>query len=100
MTSRFAIICAGFYLILAAISIAYELSIRVFDTGNSEFAGMLSFALTLPSSLAIDVISKAGLGINVGDSNMAFVAILGLAALVNAGLLYVILSRLRRRPPM
>ena len=56
---RIASILAGSYLALAAICIGYELSIRLFDRGNSEFAGMLSFALTLPGVLAI--VSVAGL---------------------------------------
>ena len=77
------VVLAGGYLILAASAIAYELGIRIYDTGNSEFAGMLSFALTLPSSLLIAWLSRAIFGVAVGDSNASFVAILGLAARVN-----------------
>jgi hypothetical protein len=81
------------YFVLAAASIAYELSIRVFDTGNSEFAGMLSFALTLPSSLVIHWVSVTVLGARVGDSNITFVSILTLSALCNATALRLIMRR-------
>lgn len=84
------------YLILAALSICYELSIRIFDTGNSEFAGMLSFALTLPSSLLVNWIATSVFGVRVGDSNASFVVILGLAALMNAGFIHVVVSRFRK----
>jgi hypothetical protein len=89
-------IVAGSYLVLAGICIAYELGIRVYDTGNSEFAGMLSFVATLPASILIDVIAKRVFAINVGDSNTAFVVILGLAAALNAFLVYIGLAYLQR----
>jgi hypothetical protein len=41
------------YGILAALCIGGELYKRLYDTGNSEFAGMLSMAVTLQSSIAI-----------------------------------------------
>ena len=93
---RIAWILAGSYLALAALTIGYELSIRVFDRGNSEFAGMLSFALTLPGVLA--VVSAAGLvfGVRVGDSDISFVVILGLGALVNAAAIFAIAKAMRR----
>ena len=88
------------YLVLALVAVAYELSIRVFDRGNSEFAGMLSTVVTVPSSLALIGIGKTVFGVNPGDSDVAFVVILGLSALANAGFLWMILawlSRLRER---
>jgi hypothetical protein len=96
MKKRAAIIVAGVYLLIAAAAIAYELSIRLYDRGNSEFAGMLSFGLTLPSSIAIASISSRVAGIKVGDSDTAFVVILALAALVNAVMIFAIARRLTR----
>ena len=92
MKKRAAII-AGVYLLIAVAAIAYELSIRLFDRGNSEFAGMLSFGLTLPSSIAVATISSRGLGVRVGDSDAAFVAILVVSAIVNA---LIVLAAARR----
>ena len=93
---RIAWILAGSYLALAAICIGYELSIRLFDRGNSEFAGMLSFALTLPSALAIALFAGLIFGVRVGDSDATFVVILGLAALANAGIIFAIGKAMRR----
>ena len=87
---------AGAYLGLAALSIGYELSIRVFHRGSSEFAGMLSTALTLPSILPVIMIARKGFGVTVGDSDVSFVLLLGLAALANAGILYAALRWIRR----
>lgn len=84
------------YLVLATLSICYELSIRVFDTGNSEFAGMLSFVITLPSSLVVQWIAAALFGAKAGDSHVTFVVILGLAALLNASIIHIIVSRFRK----
>jgi hypothetical protein len=95
MKKRAAII-AGVYLLIAAAAIAYELSIRLYDRGNSEFAGMLSFGLTLPSSVAIATVSSRMAGIKVGDSDTAFVVILALAAIVNAVMIFAAARRLTR----
>ncbi len=95
-TKKLSTILIGCYLLLAASAVAYELSIRIFDRGNSEFAGMLSVVLTLPASLVLIWIGKAAFGVNVGDSDGSFVAILGLSALANAcivWLVFVLLSR-------
>jgi hypothetical protein len=46
--TRAATILAAVYLTVAALCIGYELSIRLFDRGNSEFAGMLC---ALPHSI-------------------------------------------------
>ena len=93
MKKRAAII-AGVYLLIAFAAIAYELSIRLYDRGNSEFAGMLSFGLTLPSSIAIASVSSRMAGIKVGDSDTAFVVILALAAVVNAVMIFAAARRL------
>jgi hypothetical protein len=90
------LIVTGSYLILAGLTIAYELSIRIYDTGHSEFAGMLSFALTLPASILSALIASWGFGVRVGDSNTSFVVILVFGALVNAYIVYVIVGRLRK----
>jgi len=92
------IILTGCYMALAGVAIAYELSIRIYDTGNSEFAGMLSFLLTLPASLIVSFIASRGFGTRVGDSNTTFVVILGLAALVNACGIYAVVRRRKMRP--
>jgi ABC-type glycerol-3-phosphate transport system permease component len=95
MKKRAAII-AGVYLLIAVSMIAYELNIRLAHRGNSEFAGMLSFGLTLPSSIAIASLSIRIAGIRVGDSDTAFVVILALAAVVNAALIFAGVRRLNR----
>ncbi len=92
------IIVTGCYLALAGVAIAYELSIRIYDTGDSEFAGMLSFLLTLPASLIVSFIASRGFGAKAGDSNTTFVVILGLAALVNACGIYAMVRRPKVRP--
>lgn len=94
-TSKLGIILAVSYLVLPGLSIAYELSIRIYDRGNSEFAGMLSIALTLPAGVLLAWVAESGFGVKVGDSDASFVLILGLAALVNACVIYVIVSLLR-----
>jgi hypothetical protein len=71
-------------LALAATAVAYELTIRIDDRGNSEFVGMLSMVVTLPVSLLLLSLSKAAFSGNVGDSDVAFLVILGLSALANA----------------
>ena len=59
ITNKLARILAGCYLLLAVSVVVYELSIRIFDRGNSEFAGMLSVVLTFPASLILIGIGKA-----------------------------------------
>jgi len=92
ITRKLGTILTGCYLVLAASALAYELGIRIYDRGNSEFAGMLSMAVTLPASLLLVFMSKAGFGVNVGDSDVSFVIILGLSALANAWLIWMILA--------
>lgn len=95
-SSKAATLAAAAYLAIAALCIGYELSVRLFDRGNSEFAGMLSFALTLPSALAIALFAGLIFGVRVGDSDATFVVILGLAALANAGIIFAIGKAMRR----
>ena len=94
-TSKLGTVLAVSYLVLSGLSIAYELSIRIYDRGNSEFAGMLSIALTLPTGVLLAWLADSGLGVKVGDSDASFVLILGLAALANACAIYVIVSLLQ-----
>ena len=96
-TRKLGTILTGCYLVLAASAVAYELSIRIYDRGNSEFAGMLSMAVTLPASLVLVWMGKAGFGVNVGDSDVSFVVILGLSALANACVIWMILVMLSRQ---
>lgn len=88
--TRTAAIIAGVYLGIAALSIGYELSIRLFDRGNSEFAGMLSMALTLPSAIGVMLAAGRLFGIRPGDSDFAFVLTLGLSAIVNAAIVFAV----------
>jgi hypothetical protein len=96
-TDKLARILTACYVLLAGSAIAYELSIRIFDRGNSEFAGMLSVVLTFPASLILIGIGKEAFGVNVGDSDASFVVILGLSALTNACIVWMI-SRSLSRP--
>ena len=80
ITRKLGTILTGCYLVLAASAVAYELSIRIYDRGNSEFAGMLSMAVTLPASLLLVLIGKAAFSVNVGDSDVSFLVTLGLSA--------------------
>jgi hypothetical protein len=97
ITRKLGTILTGCYLALATAAVAYELSIRIYDRGNSEFAGMLSMAVTLPASLLLVWMSKAAFSVNVGDSDVSFLAILGLSALANAGVIWMILVMLSRQ---
>ncbi len=97
ITKKLGTILTGCYLLLAVSAVAYELSIRIFDRGNSEFAGMLSVALTVPASLVLIWIGKAAFGVNVGDSDVSFVAILGLSALANACIIWLVFVMLSRQ---
>jgi hypothetical protein len=97
ITRKLSTILTGCYLALAAAAVAYELGIRIYDRGNSEFAGMLSMALTLPASLLLVSMSKVAFSVNVGDSDVAFLVILGLSALANACVIWVILVMLSRQ---
>jgi|GEM_PF-1982623 len=96
ITKRLSRILLVGYGLLAAAAVAYELSIRIFDRGNSEFAGMLSVVVTFPSSLLMIAIGKTAFGVNVGDSDASFVVILGLSVLANAALIWAILGLLNR----
>ena len=97
ITKKLGTILTGCYLVLTASAIACELSIRLFDRGNSEFAGMLSVVLTLPASLLLIWIGKAAFGVNPGDSDLSFVVILGLSALTNACIVWMSLVMLIRQ---
>jgi hypothetical protein len=91
-----AALVAAVYLFAVLAMIGYELSVRLYNRGNSEFAGMLSFALTLPSSIVMAFASAAIAGIRVGDSDTAFVAILTLSAAVNTAVIFLAVRRLGR----
>ena len=91
-----AALIAGVYVLVALAMIAYELSVRLYNRGNSEFAGMLSFALTLPSSMVVAITSAFVTGVRVGDSDTAFVTILAIAAVVNSLVIFFVVRRLSR----
>ena len=80
----------GTYLILAEALIAYELRIRMSSHMATNTTGMLSYGFALPSSFFVQLIATALFGVNVGDTNVTFVAILGLGALVNGLLLFAL----------
>jgi hypothetical protein len=96
-SSRLGIMLAACYLALAGLCIGYELSIRIYDRGNSEFAGMLSIVMTLPTGVVPNSVSRTMFGVRVGDSDTSFVVILGLAALVNAAAVYLATAAFTRR---
>lgn len=96
IASKLGKILTGCYLLLAASAVVYELSVRIFDRGNSEFAGMLSVALTLPMSVLVIWIGTAAFGVNPGDSDPLFVVILGLSVLANACVVSLLLHMLTR----
>ena len=53
---------------------------------------MLSMFLTLPTCLAVAKVYKQMFGSTAGESHTAFVAIMGLSALVNAVVMYLVIS--------
>ena len=79
------------YLLFCTIIIASELYTRIYDTGNSEMAGLASYLFTMPSSLLVDRLSESVFGIKVGASTISFVFVLGISAILNALLLYLVL---------
>lgn len=87
------------YLALACALIAYELHIRIDDAGHSEFAGMLSAVATMPSSILLFFLTPRVFGVRAGDSNAAFVAVFGAAALLNAVALFLLLNRTKHPAP-
>jgi hypothetical protein len=95
-TSKLALILAVLYLLLTGFVIAGELHTRIYNTANSEFAGMISIGLTLPTSLLMAWLLSSITGTQLGDSNAAFVIILGSAAIVNAVLIYFLCRTLSR----
>ena len=97
ITKKLGAILTGRYVVVAGSTVSYELSVRLFNRGNSEFAGMLSVALTLPASLLLIWIGKTAFSANPGDSDLSFVVILGLSALVNACIVWISLVRLSRQ---
>ena len=80
------------YFALAGIVFASELYTRIYDRGNSEMAGLVTFLLTMPSSYLIDWLSNSLFGVAAGSSDTAFVFILGLSIILNSTLIYIIVS--------
>ncbi len=54
-------------------------------------------AVTLPASLLLVLMGKAVFSVNVGDSDLSFLVILGLSALANACAIWMILLMLSRQ---
>jgi hypothetical protein len=79
----------GTYLILAEALISYELRLRVSHMATAT-TGIWSYGFTLPSSFFVQLTATALFGANIGDSNVTFVAIIGLGALVNSLLLFAL----------
>jgi len=77
----------GTYLVLAEALISYELRLRMSHVATVT-PGMWSYGFTLPSSFFVQLIATAVFGANIGDSNVTFVGIIGLGALVNSLLLF------------
>jgi hypothetical protein len=87
-------IFAGIYLLLVGIVFASEFHTRVFDRGNSEMAGMVTYLLTMPSSILVDWLAKTLFGVGVGDTDLSFTLILSFSALLNAVLIFLLISLL------
>ena len=51
------------------LSTAYEPSVRIYDRGHSELAGMMSISLTLPTGVLLAWLTESELGVKVGDSD-------------------------------
>jgi hypothetical protein len=49
--------------------------------------------LTLPTILVLNFVSRVGLGVRMGDSNGAFIALVACAALINAAVIYWVVRR-------
>ena len=92
MKGKMVIILTSLYLLFVGFVFAYELYIRLYDTGNSEMAGLVTYVLTMPSSWLVDSVSKSLFGMVIGGSNAAFIFILGGSAILNAALIFLILS--------
>ena len=94
-TSNLRIVLLGFYLVLVGLCIAYELSIRIYDPGRSEFAGMLSVAITLPASLLIFFFSTV-FHFNPAATHATFAIVLGLCGLLNACLICLVVRIIQK----
>jgi hypothetical protein len=79
------------YLLFVGFFFANELYVRLYDRGNSEMAGLVTYFLTLPSSWLIDSVSKSLFGMDVGSSDTSFIFILGSSAVLNATIILLIL---------
>lgn len=90
--NKVSIIITGIYFAFAGFFFASELYTRLYDRGNSEMAGLVTFLLTTPSSFLIDWLSNSLFGIAVGSSDTGFVSILGLSLLLNSAVIYLIIS--------
>ena len=97
MRQRLPLILTACYIALVALAIAYELGIRVHDMAHAEFAGWLSAVLTLPTVILVNILSASAFGVRMGDSNTTFVVIPGVAAALNAAVIYAIASMATRQ---
>jgi len=93
---RLTTIIAATYAIVAAATVCCEFGVRVHDRANSEFAGILSVIVTLPSSLVMLWVGRAFFAVRPGERDAAFLAILGASVLANAGLLWFVIGRILR----
>ena len=89
---KLSLIISALYLLFVGCVIASDLYTRVYNTGNSEMAGLASYLFTLPSSALIDWISTTVFRVEVGSSNAAFVTVFGFSAILNAVVIYLILN--------
>ena len=77
------LIAAGAYFLIAGGIALSELHTRIFDRGNSEMAGLATYAIALPSSYVTDSILEFA-GMPIGGSDTAFMLFCVLSVLVNS----------------
>jgi hypothetical protein len=84
------LLVSGCYFLFAAGLALSELYTRIFDRGNSELAGLVTYAITLPSSIVADRALLLA-GMPIGGSDVAFVLFCALSVGVNSLLVYVLM---------
>lgn len=88
--NKLGVIITVIYLFITGVTFVSELYYRIYKT--SALAGLFTFMLTTPSSFFIDWLSTTLFGIAVDSSDAAFVTILFLSMILNALIIYLIVS--------
>ena len=75
---------AAAYLVLALALIIFEYSEFIHPPGDGRWVGMISMMVTLPTSIVVNFVARQIGAPSPGESPVAFLAIMGVAALLNA----------------